>query len=378
MSENNLYYIYIDTKIEGTIDQLVNYFQTRVFTNAACISVICKSYKEIDGYIIKRFKENNIPYQFFKKYSEIKFQENKVVFYLFNAQSNCRIVANRKLVHVFVTHGESNKLASIKPIIRIYDFVITSGQLGIDRYLKAGIFNQQDVDNKRIICMGDTFIGDNSYEFSSESDALLYAPTWEGGVPDENYSSISMAAAEFILNIANSKNISTIFIQPHPNLGHRDKKYFSKIKTLILFLLKNGKKVILRSDKRLGVLGLFCLIHRVSHKKTDLRCKVNFAITDISAMEVQLISKNIPVYVLENKNSKDQYVTPKKILNYYNLIENDQNLLVRCLDIDQISKDYIFSYTLKDDLERDKQVIFLSNYLVIKKNEDVMYYSNQY
>ena len=41
MSENNLYYIYIDTKIKGTIDQLVGYFQTKVFNEKDCIFVYC-------------------------------------------------------------------------------------------------------------------------------------------------------------------------------------------------------------------------------------------------------------------------------------------------------------------------------------------------
>ncbi|MDP4360951.1 hypothetical protein QR510_30430, partial [Escherichia coli] len=76
---------------------------------------------------------------------------SKIVFYLFNAQSNCRIVANRNLIHVFVTHGESHKLASVKPIIRIYDYVVTSGDVGIDRYLKSGIFTPFDIRNGKVI-----------------------------------------------------------------------------------------------------------------------------------------------------------------------------------------------------------------------------------
>lgn len=48
MSVNNLYYLYIDTKIEGALEQLIRYFQAQVFNVEDCISVYCKYYKEIE------------------------------------------------------------------------------------------------------------------------------------------------------------------------------------------------------------------------------------------------------------------------------------------------------------------------------------------
>ncbi|MED8766272.1 hypothetical protein RCL70_09545, partial [Escherichia marmotae] len=141
MSLDKLYYIYIDTKIEGAIEQLLRYFRTQVFKPQYCIAIYCKYYKEIEFPFSRKFAEHNICFKFIRKFSEMELKAGKVVFYLFNAQSNCRVVANRNLVHIFVTHGESNKLASVKPIIRIYDYVITAGDAGIDRYLKAGIFS---------------------------------------------------------------------------------------------------------------------------------------------------------------------------------------------------------------------------------------------
>ncbi|MDT9452034.1 hypothetical protein [Escherichia coli] len=196
MSNNSLYYIYIDTKIKGAFEQLIRYFQSQVFNNKDCISVFCKYYKEIEHLAVEVFNKHNITFKFIKKNSDLSFIKGKIVFYLFNAQSNCRVVANRDLIHVFVTHGESHKLASVKPIIRIYDYVITSGDVGVDRYLKSGIFTQYDINNGKVLKLGDTFIGSNIFKYESNSHSLVYAPTWEGGVPEENYCSISMSIAK--------------------------------------------------------------------------------------------------------------------------------------------------------------------------------------
>ncbi|HAZ3930178.1 TPA: hypothetical protein J1446_004567, partial [Escherichia coli] len=153
---------------------------------------------------------HNIPFRFVRKQADYKLDKGKVVLYLFNAQSNCRLVANRSLVHIFVTHGESHKLASIKPIIRIYDYVVTSGNVGIDRFLKSGIFSPYDVQSGRIITLGDTFLGSNEFHYNFDSNALVYAPTWEGGVPEENYCSLQEVNINKIIDFCNRELIKYV------------------------------------------------------------------------------------------------------------------------------------------------------------------------
>src|SRR5690606_6956186 len=114
----------------------------------------------------------------------------QTVFYLFNAQSNCRLVANRRLKHIFITHGESNKISSIKPITRIYDHVVMSGRLSLSRYYRSGLFDAHDYATRRLVMMGDTFIGRTWLGSVGRTPVLFYAPTWEGGLPAEDYSSL--------------------------------------------------------------------------------------------------------------------------------------------------------------------------------------------
>lgn len=314
---SNLYYIYIDTKISGAIQQLLNYFHSKVFNFDACISVYVKYYKENNEFISKVFEKNNIPHKFIKKHSDITFEDGKVVFYLFNAQSNCRMVAFRNVSHVFITHGESNKKSSVKPIVRIYDHVITSGQVGIDRYLKAGLFTKFDIEENRVIRLGNTFVGQNSYHYDKDSRTLLYAPTWEGGVLDENFSSINNSIDSLLLKVAKNKSIKNLVIQTHPNLGHRDKSYKQSLKIVLSKLVKQNLSVLVVKNKisvRDKIQARYCGFRYISSSK---EINVSHAITDISAMEVQLLVKGIPVIVLANKHSYQELVVPSKMNLYY-------------------------------------------------------------
>ncbi|WP_201576133.1 hypothetical protein [Psychrobacter okhotskensis] len=365
---NKLYYIYIDTKILGAVKQLLSYFQSDVFNPNACISVYVKYYKENSEVISEMFDENGIRYKFIKKYTDISFEDGKVVFYLFNAQSNCRMVAFRNVSHVFITHGESNKKSSVKPITRIYDHVVTSGQVGIDRYLKAGLFTESDIENNRVIRLGSTFVGQNNYFYEKESRTLLYAPTWEGGVPDENFSSISKGIHKLLLKTIEDKGIKKLVIQTHPNLGHRDKNYKKSLKLLLSKFVKHKFSVLLVKNKisvKDKVQAFYCGFKYISSIKET---SVSHAITDISAMEVQLLVKNIPTTVLANKEDYKDLVIPRKMNDYYSntmvfLDKKDNNSI--CFYTSESIISYVESYqenSLKN-LTLSKRVEWLCDYV---------------
>ncbi|RJT46761.1 hypothetical protein [Rahnella woolbedingensis] len=324
MSESKLYYIYLDTKIIGAIEQLVGYFQAHIFNQNDCINVVCKYYKEIDASFSKIFKKNKIPFIFIKKQSDLRLEKKKVVFYLFNAQSNCRLVANRELTHIFVTHGESHKLASIKPIIRIYDYIVTSGVMGIERYLKAGIFTPYDVETGKIITLGDTFLGSNDFVYNENSRSIVYAPTWEGGVPEENYCSLSIKNTNRIIDFCNRYKIDTIYIKPHPNLGHRDSFFKEELKKCIDMLQQSRLKIVINKNKSNPSWHKYftSLDEKDSYLK---KIGVKYAITDISAMEMQFINKRIPCVVLIDTDYTSNLLIPKKLDAFYShaFISND-------------------------------------------------------
>lgn len=94
-----MYYIYLDTKIIGAIQQLIVYFANQVFPYENTV-VIYKKYKKHWQLFNKLFKNAGITAIPFERYSQIQMEEGGIVFYLFNAQSNCRIVSDRRLTHI--------------------------------------------------------------------------------------------------------------------------------------------------------------------------------------------------------------------------------------------------------------------------------------
>jgi len=364
------YIIYLDTKIKGALYQTINYFKQGVFDENTLL--LYKEYVKIDRLFKKELKKYNINFQSFKRYKDMPNIDGKIVFYLFNAQSNCRIVANRKAKHIFVTHGESNKVSSIKPIIRIYDHIIVAGDLGIDRYLYSEIFYKDDIQRNKVIKMGNTFIGDAKYSYNNFSKAILYAPTWEGGVIEENYSSLDKSLKSFItLNkIMKNHNIQKVYIQPHPNTGHRDIRYIKYLLDGLKYLAKENKncKIILDGFIFKNIYILLLKFYNNIILSNNKQCKdISFALTDISAMEIQLLSKNIPVYIFSvneyNLISFNENVT-KHYKNY-----NINNLDLKPIILDKEYKNYSISYQNEQckKISLNKRIEWLAKYIIFSR-----------
>lgn len=368
--------IYLDNKICGAIDQLVKYFDDGIF-NKENVEVVFKIYAQSHLYYKRTLEKHGIKYVAFKSFVKLDLSKYKVIFYLFNAQSNCRIVAYREAVHIFVTHGESNKASSIKPIIRIYDYVICAGQSGIDRFLQSGIFDNHDVEKSRLIRLGDTFIGQPKFykELNPKQSSILYAPTWEGGVKEENYSSIekSLLSFKLITNFAKEHNINKIIIQPHPNTGHRNKSYIKYLQIGIEYFLNNNLQICIYRYKKEKFDFIFRIKHKFNKKIEFINDSKEYGIyrafVDISAMEVQLVNKDIYTNVFFS-NSTNAIPENDKLEKYYSKIscEENKNLSYNDSIIENIKLYYIsYSYKEVEKLKLNKRVDWLVNYVLNKK-----------
>ncbi|MCD4483023.1 hypothetical protein LQR31_00840 [Chromobacterium vaccinii] len=366
-------YVYIDTKIVGAIHQTVQYFKSGIFGNDVCILI--KKYRVSSVRISQILKKNKINYYWIRNNRQLDALNSGVVFYLFNAQSNCRLVSNRKLIHIFVTHGESNKAASTKPIIRLYDFISVAGQAGIDRYLNAGIFSPFDIKSNRLIKMGDTFTGRiEKFNTSKENGKwLFYAPTWEGGIEKENYSSLYIDnIIQKILEITKSNNINGIAIQAHPNIGHRSFTAILKLAKIITAFLKADIKIQMIEPK--GKVGKISLIFQTNSKfkiiKRDQLPNISLAITDISAMEIQCIASKIPV-AMTMTSAHYSDITSAEIKSHYDKCWLKDNKSINKFEFWQKNigyKNFIRNYYIGyecDDLENmsmTKRINWLINF----------------
>ncbi len=363
------YIIYLDTKIMGALYQTIKYFKQGIFGKETLI--VYKKYKEIDKKFQKELKKENINFQPFSQYKDIPSLDGKIIFYLFNAQSNCRIVANRNATHIFVTHGESNKISSVKPIIKIYDHVIVSGNLGIDRYLENKLFYADDLKRHKIIKMGTTFIGSANYNYNEQEKTILYAPTWEGGIVEENYSSINKNNNSFKVLDEYSKvnNIEQIIIQPHPNTGHRDKKFNLYLIKGIKYLLSLGYKVTIVNFNIHWFLKLK-LKQTPNFSFSSDTFMVSKAFVDVSAMEVQLIANDIPTYVFFI-NLNNSMPLNSLLKNHYTKCGIYNFKLNKYDEIYKGIKDYYISYENHElkSVALNKRLEWLKKNLFIIKNK---------
>lgn len=358
--------IYIDNKIKGAIKQLINYFIEGVFSSSNT-EVVFKWHRESFLHYKRELEKYEIPYRYFLNINKLDMSKYKIVFYLFNAQSNCRILTFRNAKHVFVTHGESNKLASIKPIIRIYDYIVCAGDVGVKRYLQYKIFTQDDVCRHRIIKMGDTFIGDNLYRkaWKKEGSYILYAPTWEGGIKTEQYSSLSadLYAFKKIVHFAKTNDLRNVVIQPHPNTGHRDKEYRRYLKSGINFLRENHLQVDIFNYESDGILTR--LLNRQTVKEAYW---INRAFVDVSAMEIQLLNQLIPTNIFINQ-TENAIIKEPFLQDYYKQITVKENGDFGFVEnFDQIRDFYLgYSFAELKNMSKCKRIDWLVDFVTEDK-----------
>ncbi|MBR1374647.1 MAG: hypothetical protein IJ566_01005 [Cardiobacteriaceae bacterium] len=315
------HYVYIDSRtLIGTFEMLIRYIHDGVFP--ADFVLLIKHRWYLTRFYKKLLNEQQIKYRIIYNAKDIESLTDGIVYYIVNHNSNLSLMANRKLKHVFVTHGESNKFTSVKPIIRAYDEVCVAGQAGIDRYLEIGLFSQYDVDTKRIKITADKYIGRTGLSKQGQ-EVIFYAPTWEGIIPQqENYSSLPFVeqVVENIVNCANKTNIRTVLIKPHPNTGLKNKKYFQYLEeitqrlkqenlTVLIYYFNLNRIYRITPAYYFNYTFLFFLHkHRIKNMATivhDLSAySAKIAFCDISAMETQILNENIPYYLFSAEKNK--------------------------------------------------------------------------
>ena len=119
----------------------------------------------------------------------------KAVFYVNNGAKNTHCVRYGELTHIFLTHGDSDKVSSFNPVVAMYDRVFVAGQAGIDRYLHHGV----DIPPHKLRIVGRPQVAPvrppERPVGQVAQPVVLYAPTWTGYYADAAYSSLPIATA---------------------------------------------------------------------------------------------------------------------------------------------------------------------------------------
>ncbi|MFJ3641732.1 hypothetical protein ACIPRD_18500 [Streptomyces sp. NPDC090108] len=142
----------------------------------------------------------------------------RVALYAANVGKNIHMLRVPTMKHVFIGHGDSDKLASVNPYSKAYDEVWTAGRAGRDRYAIADV----GVRDEDIVEVGRpqlapilTWQGVPAGRIPT----VLYAPTWEGWDGNPGNTSIVLAGENIVKKLVKADPPVRVLYKPHPFTG---------------------------------------------------------------------------------------------------------------------------------------------------------------
>jgi hypothetical protein len=151
-------------------------------------------------------------------------QAPKIVLYVNQNARNFQMMRYGRMWHVFVNHGESDKMYMTTNQFKAYDYAFIAGDAARDRLTRA--LWDYDLD-RRAIPIGrpqaDHFAGDVPYPKDGRT-VVLYAPTWEGDRAAAAYGSIRTHGEAIARRVLASRDHRLVY-RPHPRSGVTDNEY---------------------------------------------------------------------------------------------------------------------------------------------------------
>jgi len=156
-------------------------------------------------------------------------QDLRIVFYVNQNQKNFQMFRYGRMWHVFINHGESDKMYMTTNQFKAYDYALVAGDAARDR-LRRKLWDF-DLDKKAIPIgrpQADHFaeqLPDGGLPYPPDDRTIvLYAPTWEGDRPAAAYGSVAshgVALADAVL----ASPAHRLIYRPHPRSGVIDRVY---------------------------------------------------------------------------------------------------------------------------------------------------------
>ncbi|MEU6905367.1 hypothetical protein ABZ935_08470 [Streptomyces coeruleorubidus] len=155
----------------------------------------------------------------------------RVALYAANVGKNIHMLRVPTIKHVFIGHGDSDKLASVNPFSKVYDEVWTAGRAGRDRYAIADVGVRDD----DIVEVGRPQLapiqtwqgvpeGPRGGAADGRCPTILYAPTWEGWDDNPGNTSILLAGENIVRRLITADPPVRVLYKPHPFTGTRSKE----------------------------------------------------------------------------------------------------------------------------------------------------------
>ena len=180
------------------------------------------------GTTLSLWDEAPVPVVYLRKVVDLEafVQENdiRIVFYVNQNSKNFQMFRYGRMWHVFINHGESDKMYMTTNQFKAYDYSLIAGDAARDRLTRK--LWDFDVDRKTIAIgrpQADHFAGNLPYT-PDDRTVVLYAPTWEGDREAASYGSIASHGVTLV-NALLSTGTHRVIYRPHPRSGVIDKNY---------------------------------------------------------------------------------------------------------------------------------------------------------
>ncbi|MFD5116929.1 hypothetical protein ACFWNG_32210 [Streptomyces sp. NPDC058391] len=147
----------------------------------------------------------------------------RVALYAANVGKNIHMLRVPTMKHVFIGHGDSDKIASVNPYSKAYDEVWTAGRAGRDRYALADV----GVRDEDIVEVGRPQLAPIEPASGAPKNPIptvLYAPTWEGWDDSPGNTSLLLAGENIIKRLLKAEEPVRVLYKPHPFTGTRSAK----------------------------------------------------------------------------------------------------------------------------------------------------------
>ncbi len=336
------YFLFIDSKVPNIIEQIYPYFY-KGFFNKDKVVIVYRHYFENIKYLKRAIKKYNLNSYCLINLRDIPSIQNGIWFYTHNSMTNLAVInKNVYSKHIWIGHGDSEKVSSYKKIIRIYDYSLVSGENAIERFYKYNLFRKEE--SYRFIRVGKVVLCSVLPNKKSGvlKKSILFAPTWEGPMKEESYSTLHLhnENVKFIDKIATLLKIENIVIKLHPNTGIRDSKLIEQTLKTIETIIELNKKIIFIAEKSDWI---YSWVYKRFKEKLEYRDKLydideyNFevGISNISAMASMIYAEDIKTFVLYDSKidiqARVDSVAGKKIdlqelsiLNSKNIFEQEK------------------------------------------------------
>jgi len=249
------------------------------------VAIIARS----PGTMLTLLDESPVPVVYLRKVVDLErfihSQDIKIVFYVNQNTKNFQMFRYGRMWHVFINHGESDKMYMTTNQFKAYDYSFVAGDAARERLARK--LWDFDVDRKAIPIgrpQADHFAGALPYP-ADDRTVVLYAPTWEGDRDSAAYGSIATHGVGLVTALLASADHRVVY-RPHPRSGVVDPAYGAANRAIIAAIAAANA-----ADPT---------AHHVFDEGNELGWQLagaDVAITDVSAMVYDRLATGRPLIV---------------------------------------------------------------------------------